>query len=167
MHTSNSKQSLPLIILDMDECLLHASAIPIKEIAADYKYQALYVYFRPGVAQFLAQAAQCYQLAIWSTGTDAYVQALIAAVTPPNIHYAFVWGRSKCRKVKDDFFGYTHYYKSIDKLKRYGFSLESIIMIDDTPAKIITNYAQVVEISAFKGEGDDNALSALLADLIH
>lgn len=165
MQNLNVKPELPLLILDMDECLLHASSSKLDNILIDYEYQHLSVYFRPGVVQFLEQLSTKYQLAIWSTGTDAYVHALIAAVTPKKVNYSFVWGRSKCRKVKDDIFGYSHFYKPLDKLKRYGFIPEQITMIDDTPSKIVSNYATVIEIDAFEGAPDDNALILLLARL--
>lgn len=154
-----------LIILDMDECLLHATASTLDQISIDYKYQHLNVYFRPHVAKFLTKLHKKYKLAIWSTGTDKYVEHLIKAVTPCDVQYEFVWGRSKCKKVKDDFFGYTHYYKHIDKLERYGYKLADIIMIDDTPSKIISNFATLITIDAFDGNTEDAALIDILTQL--
>lgn len=154
-----------LIILDMDECLLHATATPLVDQTIDFRYQDLNVYFRPHVATFLSKLHEKYAVAIWSTGTDKYVEHLIKAVTPSDVQYEFVWGRSKCRKVKDDFFGYTHYYKPIDKLKRYGYELSDIIMIDDTPSKIIANHSTLITIDAYEGQQDDVALMDILQQL--
>ena len=155
----------PLVILDMDECLLHATSIPIELIRANFKYQQLYVYIRPDLDDFLLKLNQHYTLGIWSTGTDQYVQHLIQKITPKDINYAFVWGRSKCRKVRDEFFGFTHYYKALDKLKRYGYNPQDIIMIDDTPSKIITNHATIMTIEPFEGNLTDNGLKVMLQKL--
>lgn len=162
----NTPTPKPLLILDMDECLLHATSIPIENVKESFRYLDMYVYARPRLTTFLKEIDQHFTLAIWSTGTDRYVQELIKNITPHDINYAFVWGRSKCRKTKDDFFGFTHYYKPLDKLKRYGYRPQDIIMIDDTPSKIITNYATVITIESFEGNPTDNVLEVLLDKLI-
>ena len=161
----NTNLEKPLLILDMDECLLHATAQPLGDQPPHFTYKQLHVYIRPHLNEFLDTVSKHYRLAIWSTGTDQYVQYLIHQSKPDAVTFDFIWGRSKCRKVKDDFFGYAHYYKALDKLKKYGYLLDEIIMIDDTPSKIISNHATTISIDSFYGSTDDRALLDIMQAL--
>ena len=58
-----------LLILDLDETLIHASATKIRE---DFDFQVFqyFVYKRPGLTAFLATCAQYFKLASWSSASD-------------------------------------------------------------------------------------------------
>ena len=158
------KERMPLLILDLDECLIHATtqALPFK---ADAQYISYQVYFRPRLETFLKDAAAFFTLAIWSTGTDAYVKNIVEQFRPKDIAFAFVWGRSKCRRVKDPFFGQTYFYKNLDKLKQHGYDLKRMVMLDDTPSKILSSFAPVVEIAPFEGDPADKELVKIVDTL--
>lgn len=84
-----------LFILDLDETLIHATATMLRE---DYDFQVFqyFVYKRPGLADFLRRVAPHFQLAVWSSASDDYVQEVVRRIMPPGISLAFVWGRSRC-----------------------------------------------------------------------
>ena len=57
-------QAKILLILDLDETLIHATA---DRIRGDFAFQVYhyYIYLRPGLAEFLAQCAAHFTLAVW------------------------------------------------------------------------------------------------------
>jgi RNA polymerase II subunit A small phosphatase-like protein len=111
---------------------------------------------------------QLFQLAIWSTGSDDYVSEIVKAITPANCHFEFVWGRSRCtaRNVELKFGGRVNlsgidYVKPLKKVKKLGYPLERILMVDDSPYKCADNYGNAIYIKAFEGDANDNELPKL------
>ena len=56
-----------------------------------------------------------------------------------------------------------HFYiKRLKKIKRFGFSLDKILIVDDTPHKSSENYGNAIYPNEFTGNGQDNELSLLI-----
>ena len=55
-----------------------------------------------------------------------------------------------------------YYIKNLSKLKRKGFRLEHIIMVDDTPKKLEKNYGNLVRITEWLGNIRDKELLKLI-----
>ena len=55
--------------------------------------------------------------------------------------------------------------KKLKKLKKLGYSLAEIIMIDDSPEKLGQNYGNGIIVNPFLGNPDDNELEELLSYL--
>jgi RNA polymerase II subunit A small phosphatase-like protein len=54
--------------------------------------------------------------------------------------------------------GYYEYTKKLHKLKRKGYKLEQILIVDDTPAKPAFNYGNAIYIKPFTGSPTDSEL---------
>jgi len=165
-----------LLILDLDETLIHASATKVRE-EADFQVFHYFVYKRPGLADFLTTCAQHFKLAIWSSASDDYVQAVVRQIVPPGITLEFVWGRSRCTPFATpqiDEYGYynldgTSYYeyaKRLKKVRRRGFSLSQTLIVDDTPAKVQQNYGNAIYIKPYLGSTEDEELRYLAPYLL-
>jgi len=165
----------PLLILDLDETLIHATAEKIRD---DFAFQVYdyFVYKRPGLNTFLTHCAAHFQLAVWSSASDDYVQAVVSQVFPPGITPTFVWGRSRCTRFRlpeQDEYGFSsldyasnyEYAKRLKKVMRRGFDLKKTLIIDDTPAKVSQNYGNAIYIKPYLGEQDDCELAPLAAYL--
>ena len=165
-----------LLILDLDETLIHASATKVRD---DFDFQLFhyFVYKRPGLAEFLNICAQHFKLAIWSSASDDYVQAVVQQIVPPGITLEFVWGRSRCTPFTTpqiDEYGYynldgTSYYeyaKRLKKVRRRGFLLSQTLIVDDTPAKVQQNYGNAIYIRPYLGGSKDEELSYLTPYLL-
>jgi RNA polymerase II subunit A small phosphatase-like protein len=166
----------PLLILDLDETLIHASVTKVRE-AADFQVFHYFVYQRPGLADFLTTCAQHFKLAIWSSASDDYVQAVVQQLLPPGIALEFVWGRSRCTPVPTprlDEYGYYNldsssyyeYAKRLKKVRRRGFSLSQTLIVDDTPAKVQQNYGNAIYIKPYLASIEDKELSHLAPYLL-
>ena len=142
-HPTTHKKSDILIILDLDETLIHATEKKLKR-KEDFMVFNYFIYKRPHLEFFLKKLFQYFKIGIWSSGSDDYVQEITNKITPENVHFEIIWARSRC-SIKKDFELQDYYYeKRLDKLKRKGFKLEKILLIDDSPEKAKKNYGNFI-----------------------
>ncbi|HMV44177.1 MAG TPA: HAD family hydrolase [Leptospiraceae bacterium] len=150
----------PLLILDLDETLLHAN---VDLVHNNYSYQTQfhYVYNRPYLKEFLIDTNQSFQLSVWSSGEKDYVEELIEKSFPREIILSFVWDRSHCthkfdRKLKEQV-----YIKNLNKITKEGFSLERTLIVDDSPEKFQLHRKNGISIQPFQGDSNDSELLKL------
>lgn len=160
-----------MLVLDLDETLIHATETPLDH-PPDFLVEGYAVYRRPHLADFLEACADCFDLAVWSSASDDYVEAVVDAIFPDRSHLHFVWGRSRASLRR--FIGYDeprwefdhrHYRKPLVKAKKRGWPLERILIVDDTPEKCVQNYGNAIYIQPFEGDSDDAELPLLAAYL--
>ena len=149
-----------LVILDLDETLIHSSDVEIESKKPDFVFLNYLVYKRPFLYEFLISVRDNFKIAVWSSAGDEYVAALVKEIFPKDYTLEFVWGRSKCT-LKRDYEADTHFYlKPLKKLKNKGFQLEKILIVDDSTEKAGDNYGNAIYIKVFLGD-DDNELIKL------
>ncbi len=52
-----------------------------------------------------------------------------------------------------------YFVKDLKKVKRLGFDLRRVLIVDDTPRKVSRNYGNAVYVTAYTGqEGDEELL---------
>ncbi|CAL2079845.1 Phosphoprotein phosphatase [Tenacibaculum sp. 190524A02b] len=165
-----------LIILDLDETLIHATEKPIDN-NWNFELFSYKVYKRPFLITFLKELIKYYRIAVWSSASDDYVHQIVSKIFPENYPLEFVWGRSKCtlelNYTSINEFGYLdyddhlNYTKKLKKVKNKGYgNLEEILIIDDTPMKCKHNYGNAIYPKEFLGNQQDNELELLLSYLI-
>lgn len=154
-----------LLILDLDETLIHANEVSLT-YEPSFRYDQYFVYQRPGLALFLTDISKHYQLAIWSSADDRYVEEILSFITPQGLSWVFTWGRSKCSWKRDYVFDTYCFEKRLDKLKRKGFRMEQTLIVDDSPEKARANYGNAVYIHPFTGDPADNELLHLYQYLL-
>lgn len=161
-----------MIILDLDETLLHATPYPHNE-NWDIDLGHVKVYKRPGLDLFLTSLKEHFEVAVWSSAPDEYVQNVVKHIFPADYGLQFVWGRSRCTPRPD----YDSIYqdashsaalvKLLNKVKKRGYTrLEKILMVDDTPSKGRFNYGNLVCANEFRGDSSDDDLPYLLQYLV-
>jgi RNA polymerase II subunit A small phosphatase-like protein len=153
-----------LLILNMDETLLYATDQKLEEreldATIDFRFGPYYVYKRPGVDEFLARVSKYFQLALWSSGSDGYVRPIATAIAP-ECGWRFVWARSRCTTHYDSEWMTYMYQKNLKKVKRLGYELARMLIVDDTPYKVANNYGNAIYISPFEGGSTDRELEHL------
>ena len=165
-----------LLILDLDETLIHATATKLGD---DFAFQLYhyYVYKRPGLEAFLVACAEKFDLAVWSSASDDYVKQVVERVFPAAIKPVFVWGRSRCTPLVAppvdehgyynlDGFSHYEYAKLLKKVRRLGYSLQRVLIVDDTPAKVRNCYGNAIYPTPFLGDPADREL-LLLTQYLH
>ena len=148
-----------LLILDLDETLIHASEACL-DYAPDFKYENYFVYIRPGLANFLKRMSSHFELAIWSSADDMYVSELVEKIKPDEIDFQFIWSKSQCTLRRN--YELDRYINE----KRKGYQLERMLIVDDSPEKVVDNYGNAIYIMSFEGDKEDCELEKLSNYLI-
>lgn len=72
-----------LIILDIDECIVHASVDPINEQSNfDIKVDWCFVYKRPFVDEFLRFCSEHFNVAIWTSAGKIHAKMIVDELFP-------------------------------------------------------------------------------------
>jgi TFIIF-interacting CTD phosphatase-like protein len=153
-----------LIILDLDETLIYATESPL-DYEPSFEVGHYYVYVRPFANEFIEYCCTEFRVAIWTSSNDIYAQSIVYNLFGSECQMEFVWSRNKCVQ---RFNPETHEYffiKDLKKVKKQGYNLESIIMVDDSPEKLIRNYGNLVRVAPFFGNKTDEELLLLMGHL--
>ncbi len=154
-----------LLVLDLDETLIFGSEKPLErsaDLIIDEKY---YIYQRPHLQEFLSFSFQNFLVGIWTSSSLSYASAIVKAILTPEQNLEFLWDRERCTYRYDHDTDKYYWVKNLKKLKKKGYYLESIIMIDDSPDKIEENYGNHIRVSEYTGQEDDDELLLLITYL--
>jgi RNA polymerase II subunit A small phosphatase-like protein len=150
-----------LLILDLDETLLFASETLLDRHPERF-VGPYFVYFRPHLVRFLRTCHEHFQIAIWSSSSVDYVDAIIREIFPREITPIFAWSRKRCtQRIDPECLG-TYYVKDLKKVKRLGFNLDRVLIIEDIPKNAERNYGNAIFVKPFHGDPDDRELLQLL-----
>ena len=150
-----------LLVLDLDETLLYATEQRLS-IAEEFKTGAYYVYLRPHLRPFLEFCVNRFDVGVWTSSSADYAQAVVMVLFGSLGHLKFVWSRTRCTLRYDPETHRQYWVKDLRKIRRIGYPLERVIVIDDTAKKHERNYGNLVRVSAFEGQPDDNELLHLV-----
>ena len=154
--------SKQLLILDIDETLVYADTKPLSVVASDLQVGQYLVYRRPFLSEFLGYVNEWFDLAVWSSASAAYVDSVVASVFDHTFSLRFVWSRDRCTRRYDAELQEHYFAKTLTKARRIGYSLERILIIDDSPEKVSLNYGNHIRVRPFKGNPADTELRDLL-----
>ena len=150
-----------LLILDVDETLLFALESRLDR-QADSHVGPDFVYRRPHLAAFLSECQRHFDIAVWSSSSADYLGAVIAASFPSEIELKFMWSRERCVQRFDPEWHRYYFVKDLKKVKRKGYDLNRVLIIDDTPQKVERNYGNAIYVKPFLGDSNDDELQRLL-----
>jgi RNA polymerase II subunit A small phosphatase-like protein len=155
-----------LVILDLDETLVHASERRLSR-HADVTVGPYHVYQRPFLSEFLRSLRERYAIAIWTAAGQDYAEPVIAHITPGwRDELAFVWCAERCTAHFDHETRDRNTIKKLGKVRHRGYDLDRVLVVDDSPEKHVKNYGNLVQIRPFYGELGDAELPAIL-EFIH
>ena len=152
--------TLKLLILDLDETLVYSTAKRLS-YPEDFRAGEYFVYKRPGLAHFLSFVQEHFDLAVWTSSGAVYASHIVGGIFPDSTALKFVWSRDRCVRKYDPDTRCYYSIKDLRKVKRLGYPLENILVIDDSPEKLERNYGNHIRISAFEGDVNDTELSLL------
>ena len=165
---SNLKKKNPLnlnktlLVLDIDETLIHSSKNSLG-IEHDFKIgNFYYVYTRPGLKEFISFALDNFNVAVWSSASFNYVEAMVNEIFPNPDKLKFYWASNRCTMRYS--FEHQEWYdiKDLKKVGRIGYNKERILIVDDTPAKSERNYGNAIHMQPFTGDQNDRYLYMLV-----
>jgi RNA polymerase II subunit A small phosphatase-like protein len=149
-----------LLILDLDETIIYAAEEALAR-PADFRTERFHVYKRPGLQEFLSQCFAWFEVGVWTSSSTRYAEAVVPQIFPRPEELQFVWTRERCVRRFDPEMQNYYWIKDLKKLKK-RHPLEKIVMIDDTPKKMLRNYGNHVLVREWTGDPADRELEALL-----
>jgi hypothetical protein len=121
-----------LLILDLDETLIHSSYCVLHEIPLRAKRGLWHLYERPFLMEFLVRQSQHHDLAIWSASKAHYVRWVLRNSALQFFEFEFIHTRKHCKLIEPLYQG-SRYLKMCDEpMLRY----DSVRFLDDTPSRI-------------------------------
>jgi RNA polymerase II subunit A small phosphatase-like protein len=98
---------------------------------------------------------------VWTTSTEDYAEEIVSRLFPSREAISFLWARSRCTRRYDGELREFYWIKNLQKVKRKGYDLEQIIIVDDTAQKHEQNYGNLISVKEFAGDPNDNELLLL------
>jgi TFIIF-interacting CTD phosphatase-like protein len=149
-----------LLILDLDETLLHASETPLDR-PADSRIGLYHVYKRPHLDAFLTRCVDAFEVAVWTSSSPLYAAEAVAALFPDPARLAFLWASDRCTAAFDHERHEYCWRKNLRKVRRMGYCSEQILVVDDRPEKWRQSYGNLVRVTPYLGDLHDDELPAL------
>jgi TFIIF-interacting CTD phosphatase-like protein len=167
MFQANKK----LLILDLDETLIYSTETPL-ERTTDFLIDPYHVYKRPYLDIFITTCLDWFNIAVWTSSGIEYATQVVETIFPDPQALEFVWSSDRCSMAYNHDYElidghYPTYYsrKPLKKVRRRGYNVEYIIVIDDTPKKWETSYGNLITVHPFEGDEQDQELNDLLTYL--
>jgi RNA polymerase II subunit A small phosphatase-like protein len=159
-----------LIVLDLDETLIHTESVPeewAKHLDYDFKFKGIgeslfYTKKRSFLDEFLDFSFKNFDVAIWTAAGKDYAKNIIKGIGLEERDLSFLYTQENCTiRLNLDF---SNYYgiKDLKKVKKYGYSLEQTLIIDDVRETAVNNYGNLILIKEFTGDSDDTELLKLI-----
>ena len=111
--------------------------------------QRVHVYLRPHLRPFLEFCGDRFDLAVWTASSSDYAHAVVTQVFGSLERLRFVWSRTRCTIRYDHDAQSQYWVKDLKKIRRIGYALERVIVIDDTAKKHEPNYGTLVRVYPF------------------
>ena len=83
-----------LLILDLDETLLYGTERPLDR-EPDLLASGYFVYFRPGLENFIRHVASLYRLAVWTSASRGYALEICSRIFA-DVQLEFMWASERC-----------------------------------------------------------------------
>ncbi len=155
------EKSDKLLVLDLDETLVFATETKLGR-EPDFIVGPYFIYKRPGLEEFLKACLQVFDIGIWTSSSDVYAKEIVNSIFGSMGKIKFLWSRQKCVRKFDSERQDYYFVKDLKKLKRKGYQLQKIIVVDDSREKFERNYGNAILIKEYNGEKDDTELQLLL-----
>lgn len=155
----NSNQHL--IIFDLDETLIHSTESELED-KCDFRIGKYFTYIRPNVEILLSDCMKIFNIAVWSSATELYTKTVVQNIFPEVDKLCFIWSRDKCTYRVDLESDEFIWIKNLKKVKKLGFDLDKVIVVDDSPEKLLFNYGNLLRVDPFYGDKNDDELIHLM-----
>ena len=148
----------PLLILDLDEVLVHTVESPLPERAPELRVHDYHVYKRPFLDEFLTGIWNHYDVAVWSAGGSGYVEPTVELLMKPHRQPLFTWSFRRCTRKFDHEVHEEYFIKDLKKVRKKGFDQSRMLIVDDTERNCIRNYGNAIYMPPFFGDPEDREL---------
>ncbi|TFL01625.1 NLI interacting factor [Pterulicium gracile] len=163
---SEAHKGRKCLVLDLDETLVHSSFKPIPSpdfivpVEIESSWHHFHVLKRPGVDNFLREMGEHYEIVVYTASLSKYADPVLDKLDIHNVvtHRLF---RESC---------YSHRGNYVKDLSQLGRPVESMLIMDNSPASYIFHTHNAVPVSSWFNDPHDAELPDLipfLKDLKH
>ena len=180
-----------VVVLDMDECLIHSQFLQMNSPGAKYAHQVkrsngfnntsgdgsndvvdtfnitlpdgelVRVHERPFLHDFLHEVSQKYETHIFTAAMEVYAKPVLQRLDPHGKIFTKAWYRESC-ELDSNVGAY---------VKNLGFcwdedQLKRTVLVDNNPLSFLANPENGILVSSFYDDARDTTLPAVL-DLLH
>lgn len=142
--------TIRLLVLDLDETLVHASDV-VKECKPDFEFYDYFIFKRPHLDTFIKYCLKNFDVGIWSSAGDEYVSFIAKQLFIDTNNLKFVWSSKNCINKSTG----VNFIKDLRKLRRFGYLTHEIIIVDDSPEKVCRQPKNLIKIAPFFGNQND------------
>jgi RNA polymerase II subunit A small phosphatase-like protein len=150
----------PLLVLDLDETLVWARREPREP--RDFEVGEYAITLRPHLETFLSGIAGDWEVGVWTSSGEQYAADVVDRVFSSPSELSFVWDADRCVAKTNPETGATYMVKDLKKLKRRGFRLERVLVVDDSAEKLERNRGNHIRVRPFEGDPADDELLDVL-----
>jgi RNA polymerase II subunit A small phosphatase-like protein len=146
------------LVLDLDETLVHSSFTPVPNadfvisIELENVLHRVYVRKRPGVDEFLRAVSQKFEVVVFTASLNKYADPLLDILDRDRVVTKRLF-REACVQ---------HYGNYVKDLTHLGRSLESSIIIDNSPFSYMFQPDNAIAITSWFDDRSDRELYELL-----
>lgn len=154
-----------LLILDLDETLVYSCDRRL-DTDPDFTACGYCVYRRPSLSDFLQFCFEHFRVAVWTSSSEDYARRIVASIFAEHDTLEFMWAAQRCTPRPDPIRGSIVMIKDLKKVRRKGYDLSRVLMIDDSPEKLKRSYGNHLWIRPFEGDPGDGELLRLTRYLL-
>ncbi|GEM45992.1 HAD family hydrolase [Deinococcus cellulosilyticus] len=154
----------PLIILDLDETLIHSTVSRSRVPNPDFLIDDLRVKIRPHTLDILKVCFDHFDVGVWTSSAWDYAEAVLKAVFPKKYseQIKFLWSREHCIREFDEVLKEHLWAKHLGRIEQeVGYLQERVWLIDDSPEKFRGTPGKIIRVKPFFGDEDDIELLEL------
>ena len=160
----NNNNNKKILILDLDETLVHSSFLPLRnnknnnkmiepdiflKIFFDKKYYDVYVLTRPYMYEFLNDMSKLFIIYIFTASVKEYANPLLNVIDKNNIISKRLY-RDSCTLNNDG--------KYVKNLNIFNYNLKDVILIDNNPISYSFNKENGIPIKSWHNDKNDKEL---------
>lgn len=178
-----SKETKPLLILDLDGTLIHFISRIEKiedhhEVAIEVPKEGV-LCKRPYAVAFITEISKWYDIGIWTAASKDYADIAVKTLfpKPENVFPVFVYSREKCKQKhipiereslwETSRMAATMTIKPLVKMwKKFPmYNRYNTIIVDDTKETFIDNPVNAIHVTRWTGQSEDSELMTLYSYL--
>jgi len=170
-----------VVVLDMDECLIHSQFLNSPTAAQVYSHQLfqkrrasaatnsqvdsfrftlpdgelVHVNIRPGLHDFLQKVCNKFETHIFTAAVPVYADPLLDTLDPDNTLFAGRWYRDSCTYDANQ----QAHVKNLNKLPIS--QLDRAVLVDNNPLSFLANPNNGILVSSFYNDANDDTLATV------
>jgi Dullard-like phosphatase family protein len=177
-----------IVVLDMDECLIHSQFLSSPADARVYAHQLLqrrrgqahttmgmcdsfrvtlpdgdlvHVNVRPGLESFLQAVTSRYETHIFTAAMPVYANPVLDKLDPDGTRFTGRWYRDSCTYDPPPR-GSGAYVKNLRRLPFAAHQLDRVVLVDNNPLSFLANPLNGILVDHFYNDPADKSLPAVL-----